>query len=183
MIKELIVVEGKNDAQAITRALGKVDVIWTEGYGLTEEKLVYIEAMAQRQGVIVLTDPDSAGEKIREKIRQRVPQVKHVYLSCKEARKLKDIGVENAAPEVIRKAFAHIQQDNFPDEPRFSQEDIVKAGLVGTSGSAGKRRVVGQKLGLGDANAKQFLYRLNRFGILAEQFWQAVEEIENGKCS
>jgi hypothetical protein len=36
-IHELIVVEGKNYSHAVRRALGKVDVIWTEGYGLTEK--------------------------------------------------------------------------------------------------------------------------------------------------
>jgi len=183
LIEELIVVEGKNDAQAVKRALGEVDVIWTEGYGLSEAKLTYIEAMAQRRGVIVFTDPDSVGEQIRERIRKRVPMAKHVYLAGKEARKLGDIGVENATPEAIRRAFAHIQREQASNKGEISSGDLVKAGLAGRPGSAEKRLAVGQKLGLGDTNAKQFLHRLNRFGITIEQFWQAVEEIDHGKCS
>ncbi|MCL4419991.1 DUF4093 domain-containing protein, partial [Patescibacteria group bacterium] len=42
---------------------------------------------------------------------------------------------------------------------------------------------VGRKLGIGDTNAKQFLHRLNRFGISREAFLQAVEEVRNGKGS
>lgn len=83
MVEELIVVEGKNDAHAVRRALGNVDVLWTEGYGLTQEKLLYIAEMAKRRGVIVFTDPDSVGEQIRERIRRYVPEAKHVYLSKK----------------------------------------------------------------------------------------------------
>lgn len=78
MIKELIVVEGKNDAHAVRQALGEVDIIWTEGYGLTKKKLDYIEEMAKRNGVIVFTDPDTVGEQIRNRIRTQVPQGKSV---------------------------------------------------------------------------------------------------------
>lgn len=177
MIEELIVVEGKNDAQAVRRALGSVDILWTDGYGLTSEKLQYIKEMAARRGVIVLTDPDSVGEQIRERIRRTVPEAKHVYLSKNKARSKddRDIGVENASPEDIQRAFQLIQKE-YPEleEPIFTMNDLVKAGLVGFSDSAQKRRRVGQILGLGDANAKQFLHRLNRFRISREDFENAL---------
>jgi len=181
MIKELIIVEGKNDAQAVRRALGAVDVMWTEGFGLTDEKLEYIAKMAERQGVIVLTDPDTAGEQIRERIRRRVPGAKHVYLSKTCTRANGDIGVENAAPEEIRRAFAHIREGG-REEIRFEYADLLKAGLVGQPASQARRRALGRILGLGDANAKQFLHRLNRFGVNPLEFWKAVEEIDHGEC-
>lgn len=183
MIKELIVVEGKNDAQVIRRALGEVDVIWTEGYGLTEAKMLFIKEMAERKGVIVFTDPDSVGEQIRERIRKRVPQAKHVYLSKEVARKKGDIGVENAAPEEIRRVFEHIQEVQAEDIQLFSMQDLIQAGLVGKPESVRRRKILGRALGLGDANAKQFLHRLNRFGISREEFWQGLEEVIHGECS
>lgn len=189
MIEEMIVVEGKNDAQAVRRALGEVDILWTEGYGLTLEKLQYIREMAERRGVIVLTDPDSVGEQIRERIRRMVPKAKHVYLSKKDARSKddKDIGVENAAPEDIRRAFQLIQVEHTEAEgvPVFNREDLVRTGLVGFPDSAEKRRRVGRILGLGDANAKQFLHRLNRFQISREDFEEAQREAggKDGKRS
>lgn len=174
MIEELIVVEGKNDAQAVRHALGEVDILWTEGYGLTHEKLQYIREMATRCGVIVLTDPDSVGEQIRERIRRTVPEAKHVYLSKKDARSKddNDIGVENASPEDIRRAFQFIQVEHTEGKraPIFNMEDLVRTGLVGLPNSAEKRRKVGRILGLGDANGKQFLHRLNRFQVSREDF-------------
>jgi ribonuclease M5 len=189
MIEELIVVEGKNDAQAVRRALGEVDILWTDGYGLTKEKLQYISEMAVRRGVIVLTDPDSVGEQIRERIRRRVPEAKHVYLSKKDARSKddKDIGVENADPEDIRRAFQFIQADHTEADtaPVFNMEDLVQTELVGFPNSAEKRKKVGRILGLGDANAKQFLHRLNRFQISRQDFEQAQLEAggKDGKRS
>lgn len=193
MIEELIVVEGKNDAHAVRRALGEVEILWTEGYGLTQEKLNYISEMAKRRGVIVLTDPDSVGEQIRERIQRHVPEVKHVYLSKKEARSKKDddIGVENASPEEIRRAFEHIRSDKVPSgqyrvEQNKSTEvflvnDLFEAELTGYPASSERRLAVGRILGIGDTNAKKFLQRLNRFGISRLEFEQAVREVTHGK--
>jgi ribonuclease M5 len=183
MIKELIVVEGKNDAHAIRQALGEVDIIWTEGYGLSKKKLDYIAEMANRQGVIVITDPDTVGEQIRNRIRAYVPEAKHVYLTRKVATKQGDIGVENASPHEIRRAFAHIQQEQGALVGNFTIEDLFLVGLVGSSGASEYRLALGRKLGIGDTNAKQFLHRLNRFGLSRELFFQAVEEVRHGERS
>jgi len=183
MIKELIVVEGKNDAHAVRLAMGEVDIIWTEGYGLTKKKLDYIAEMANRQGVIVFTDPDTVGEQIRNRIRAQVPQVKHVYLTRKAATKLGDIGVENAELNEIRHAFVHIQQEQDILVGNFTMQDLFLEGLVGSSGACEYRLALGRKLGLGDTNAKQFLHRLNRFGISRESFFDALKEVTHGKRS
>lgn len=183
MIRELIVVEGKNDAHAVRRALGEVDVIWTEGFGLTKEKLDYIAEMAIRKGVIVLTDPDTAGEEIRKRIKAYVPQAKHTYLSRRVATKQGDIGVENAALQDIRQAFAHVQQEQEFSKETFTMEDLFSAGLVGSTQASNYRTSLGRKLGIGDTNAKQCLHRLNRFGISRELFFKALKEVRDGECS
>ncbi|MCM1565080.1 MAG: DUF4093 domain-containing protein [Dehalobacter sp.] len=194
----LIVVEGKNDAHAVRRALGKVDVIWTEGFGLTEQKLEYIAEMAERRGVIVCTDPDFAGKQIRERINKRIPKARHVYLSVEVARNPKDhdIGLENVSSEEIRKAFSKILEvkisnmdsnDGVKIAEKMNTEAVVMAdlrqsGLVGQSCSAARRSRLGRILGIGDTNAKQFLFRVNRFGITKDEFYSAVKQMEgNGK--
>lgn len=183
MIKELIVVEGKNDAHAVRQALGEVDIIWTEGYGLTKKKLDYIAEMAKRNGVIVFMDPDTVGEQIRNRIRNQVPEVKHVYLTRKVATKQGDIGVENAARHEIRRAFAHIQQEQGTLVENFTIEDLLSVGVVGSLRASEYRIALGRKLGIGDSNAKQFLHRLNRFGISRQLFFQAIEEVKHGERS
>ncbi|NLL52625.1 MAG: ribonuclease M5 [Peptococcaceae bacterium] len=182
-VQELIVVEGKNDAHAVRNALGKVDVIWTEGYGLTEEKLNYICQVAEKRGVIICTDPDFAGSQIRRRLLKRIPQAGQVYLSRAVAVKGNDIGLENVSPEEIRKAFTKVLRFRStaaqPKEKNLiTMQDIIQAGLVGTNGSAAKRKALGKIFGIGDTNAKQFLHRLNRLGVSREDLWRALKLIE-----
>ncbi|NLI93897.1 MAG: ribonuclease M5 [Peptococcaceae bacterium] len=185
--EELIIVEGKNDAHAVRRALGKVDIIWTEGFGLTEEKLAFITEVAKRKGVIVCTDPDFAGKKIRERINKRVPGAKHVYLSqeCARSTKGDDIGLENVSDEEIRKAFSKVLEEKGRSKVNrnnpvilFNMDDMLMYGLVGKEGASEKRSAVGKILGIGDTNAKQFLYRLNRYSFSREDFLAALKEVE-----
>ncbi|MBQ5858046.1 MAG: toprim domain-containing protein, partial [Peptococcaceae bacterium] len=63
-IKEVIVVEGKDDVSALRKAV-EADILITTGLGLTPKKIEEIRAMAERRGVIVFTDPDFPGGKIR----------------------------------------------------------------------------------------------------------------------
>lgn len=187
-IKELIVVEGKNDAHAVRRALGHVDVIWTEGFGLSEEKLNFIQEMARRCGVIVCTDPDYAGNLIRERIKQRIPQAKHVYISrqCAVNEKGDDIGLENVSVEEIKRAFSKVLEDKGRDDKpldhicqeTISMEDLVDCGLAGQQGSAAKRSALGKILGIGDTNAKQFLYRFRRYALSKEDLINALKSME-----
>lgn len=188
-IQELIVVEGKNDAHAVRRALGKVDVIWTEGFGLTQEKLNLISEMAKRRGVIVCTDPDFAGRQIRDRIKDRVPDARHVFLSreCALNDKGDDIGLENVSPQEIRRAFSQVRSVKRLDDESKSElksensiltQDLLENGLVGQKGSAAKRAALGKVLGIGDTNAKQFLYRVNRYALSKEEFLRALQSIE-----
>ena len=152
LIKELIVVEGKNDAHAIREAFGQVDVIWTEGFGLTKEKIKYIASMAEKQGVIVCTDPDYAGKLIREKIKRYVPEAKHVYLTKKVAigDDGRDIGIENVSPTDLREAFEKvlIEKDSKENKEfflaQYSMKDLLDNQLVGSDGAAEKRNYVGK---------------------------------------
>ena len=72
------------------------------GQDKVKERLdIFIKAAQKRRGVIIFTDPDFAGEKIRKKIAQEVPGCKHAFLPREEAKKDGDIGIENASPESI----------------------------------------------------------------------------------
>ncbi|MCK5764158.1 MAG: DUF4093 domain-containing protein, partial [Clostridiales bacterium] len=61
----------------------------------------------------------------------------------------------------------------------FNQSDLVKNGLTGAKDSATKRNDVGKILGIGYANGKQFLNRLNGYGISREDFEKALKEVGN----
>lgn len=71
MIKEVIVVEGRDDTVAIRRAV-EADTIETGGSAINDRILSRIALAQERRGVIVLTDPDHAGERIRKIIANKV---------------------------------------------------------------------------------------------------------------
>lgn len=178
IVSELIVVEGVDDLQAVKRAV-EAHIITTQGLGLTTETLDQIAAAQKRTGVIVFTDPDGPGETIRRWIEQAVPGVKHAFLPRIEARKDGDIGIENASPQAIRKALARVRGP-VSKEGRvpFERNHLREWGLDGAPGSGRLRERLGEQLGLGRVNAKQFLQRINHFGLTEEEIKIALENLE-----
>ena len=69
MIGEVIIVEGKSDVAAIRQAV-EADCLITGGFSLSPALLGQIEAAYRRRGIIIMTDPDSAGERIRTFLRK-----------------------------------------------------------------------------------------------------------------
>lgn len=169
LIKELIVVEGKNDAAAVKKAVD-ADIIITSGFGLTKQTLELIRKAQQLQGVIVLTDPDFMGEKIRRIIADKVKGVKHAFIPAEDAKLENDIGVENASPEAILRALSMAKAESSDKRVEFTTADMIDYGLTGLPESTKRRGQLGAALGIGYANSKQFLNRLNIYGITRQEF-------------
>ena len=63
------------------------------------------------------------------------------------------------------------------DQELFTIDDMFMTGLLGQADSAARRKALGKQLGIGYANGKSFLQRLNKYGITREAFCKALEEI------
>src|SRR4051812_44707818 len=110
MIKEIIIVEGKDDTTAIKRAVD-AETIETGGSAVNASVISRVRIANERRGVIIFTDPDHAGERIRKIISAAVPGCKHAFLPQADAEYKGDIGVENATPEAIRHALLHVRTE------------------------------------------------------------------------
>ncbi|WP_456156040.1 ribonuclease M5 [Veillonella sp.] len=176
MLKEVIVVEGKSDIQRIHQALD-ADCIATEGFTLRKEVIDQIRIAYEKRGIIILTDPDTAGERIRRVLTKKFPNAQHAFVPRDEAYANDDIGIEQASPESILKALSVLHTESLVSSNEFMMGDLVKYGLSGFPNSADKRASVGAKLGIGYGNGKQFLYRLNHYGISRDEFEQAVSKV------
>ena len=67
----------------------------------------------------------------------------------------------------------------------FSAADLIAAGLSGGAMASERRARLGAILGVGCANAKTFLKRINHYGVTREEFSAALAELdtmEEGKC-
>ena len=177
MIKEVIVVEGRDDITAVKQAVD-AEVIAVGGFGINAKVIDRIREAQKRKGVIILTDPDFAGEKIRSIISKRVKGIKHAYIAQEDGIKGDDIGVENASPEVIIRALNKAKASEEVVEEIFTSEDMFYFKLTGDINSKKRRLMLGKELGLGYGNANQMLIRLNKYSISKEEFINAIEKIE-----
>ena len=175
MIKEVLVVEGKMDVVAIGKAV-EADCIITEGFNLKPKALDAIKQAYKKRGIIILTDPDSAGERIRQFLSKRFPDAKHAFVPRDEATANDDIGIEQASPESIRKALETVRTLDWNPSEIFSGADLIRAGLSGAADASERRARLGARLGIGYANAKTFLLRLNHYGVTREEFEAALAE-------
>ncbi len=177
-IKETIVVEGRDDITAVKAAVD-AELIEVNGFAVRKRTtLEKIKNAQERTGVIILTDPDFAGEKIRKTIEDYVPDVRHAYIGRKEGTRLKDgnVGVENASPEVILRALMDAKCKLVDRNDIFTPMDMIEHGLVGGEESKDKRQKLGVELGIGYGNGKQFLAKLNHFGITKDEFMKAMKK-------
>ncbi len=172
-IREIVVVEGKDDVEAVKRAVA-CECIITHGHGFGDRLLDQLELLQERRGLIVFTDPDYAGKKIRARIRERIPEAKHAFLSRQRALRGDDIGVENASPEAIREALSRAHAEWAERRTEFSREELRSLGLEGGSGAKELRIRLCDLLGIGYANAKQLVARLNAFDISRDDFEEAL---------
>ena len=178
MIQEVIVVEGKMDVVAVRRAVD-ADCIITDGFRLRSAAIQSIRGAYEKRGIIILTDPDTVGERIRARLAQMFPRAKHAFIPLEDATSAADgdVGVEQASPAAIRRALACVRTPMQRPIPIFFMGDLLRHGLTSKTDASVRRARMGRRLGLGFASAKTFLQRLNTYGITREEFQSALEEL------
>lgn len=178
-IKEVIVVEGKDDTVAIKRAV-EADTIETNGSAISLETLERIAHAQEKRGVIVFTDPDYPGRRIRAIIEEHVPSVKHAFLEKEKtiAKNGQGLGIEHAKDEDIRAALAAVYTPRLIEQKaEITMEDLITASLVAHPQAKLRRAQLGEALKIGYTNGKQLQKRLHMFGISKEEFIKAVQAL------
>ena len=163
-IKEMIVVEGKNDTLRLKRYFN-CDTIETGGDHVSKQTLDRIEEAQRRRGVIVFTDPDHAGSHIRQQILKRVPDAKQAFISRAKAHTDKKVGVEHALEDDLWNSLKN--SVTFMDgRESLSHDEFIDLGLVGNKAH---REKVCESFHIGHCNAKTCFKRLNQLGITADE--------------
>ena len=178
-IPEVIVVEGKDDTANLKRYY-EVDTYETRGSAINQDDLERIAKLQELRGIIVFTDPDYNGERIRKIIMQEIPQAKHAFLNRGEAvpkskTKGRSLGVEHASYEDLEKALSGLV-GSYEDEHFFdiTKSDLMRLGLLMGSDSRKRREYLGEELRIGYCNGKQLLKRLELFGVCLSQVEEAL---------
>ena len=195
-IKEVIVVEGRYDKNALSQVVDAV-IIETHGFGVfnDKERLALLRRLAAEKGLILLTDSDGAGFVIRNFLKGAIPkeQMKQAYIPDvygKERRKAAPgkegkLGVEGMPPavllEALERAGAAFEDGTAagPADP-LTKADFYALGLSGGRDSGARRAALLKRLGLPErmtANAMleavNLLYRREDF--LGEFFPDGAE--------
>lgn len=193
-VKEVIVVEGRYDKNALRQVVNGV-IVETGGFSVfnDREKVAFLRQLAKRRGVVLLTDSDGAGFVIRNYLKGALPreQVKQAYIpdiSGKERRKRRGgkegkLGVEGMEPQVLlaalRRAGATFEDEEAAPEqgPPITKADLYAAGLTGGPDSREKRAALLKELDLPEhLTANGMLEALNLL-LSREEFLKRMEEM------
>ena len=163
MIKEVIVVEGTNDTKRL-KSFFDVETIETHGLGLKKETIELIKDINDKRGVILFLDPDTPGEKIRNRLNSEIPNLKNAFVLKENARTKKKVGIEHADKETLQEALNNLVTYTDKRES-LTEEEFYELGLNGESDSSKKRETVSKKYHIGKCNSKTMFKRLNMLGI------------------
>ncbi len=176
-VREAIVVEGRYDKNTLAQIVD-APIFTTEGFGIfkNREQLGLLRQVAERRGLIILTDSDGAGFVIRNFLKGTIPEkyLKQAYIpdvSGKEPRKRTPgkegkLGVEGLRPEVLvqalKNAGATFDEDAEASFGKITKADFVELGLSGGPNSGEKRLELARKCNLPEhMSANALLQALN----------------------
>lgn len=194
-IREAIVVEGRYDRNTLSQIVD-APVFETNGFGIFKdrEQLALLRTVAERRGLIVLTDSDGAGFVIRNHIKSAIPAqyLKHAYIpdiSGKEKRKAAPgkegkLGVEGMRPEVIVQALrlcgATIENEaeHRQSSCGITKQLLAELGLSGGACSSLKRKQLQKKLNLPEHMSANALLQALNLLLSEEDLRETVEAME-----
>lgn len=162
-IQEVIVVEGRYDRNTLSQVVDAT-IVETGGFSVfnDREKLAFLRRLAEKRGLILLTDPDGAGFVIRNYLKGAIPPglLKQAYIpdmAGKEKRKRHPgkegkLGVEGMSPQVLletlrRCGATFVGEEAAEPAAALSKADLLDKGLIGP-GSAQRRKQLLQRLQL-----------------------------------
>lgn len=152
-LEQAVIVEGKYDKIKLSSIMDAV-IITTNGFNIFKdtEKLELIRYYAEKTGIIIMTDSDSAGFTIRNHIKGAVKKgtVINVYIPDimgKEKRKLKPsaegkLGVEGVEKKIILEALekAGVTASAGEEREKITKTDLFTLGLSGGKNSSELRK-------------------------------------------
>lgn len=177
IIDAIIVVEGKSDVTFLSSFL-EADFVTTNGSDIPPLTIEHLRELSHKRDIIVLTDPDAPGERIRAILDEKIPGLKHSFIPKKMAIKHHKVGIAEADKNTILSSLSH-HVVSTPSSKRgtISFSDLYRLGLAGRESCDGLRESLADRFHLGHVNAKLFLKRLNAMDIDLGRLEEAMHEI------
>lgn len=180
MKNSLIVVEGIHDEERIKKIYKDAFVITTNGSEISKMTLDMLKQYTENYNILVFTDPDYPGEKIRAKIHEVIPSAIDLFLPKKPciSKNKKKVGIEHAPESLIKEALDTYMFGYEKPSSDITYEFLLDLGLVGNKNSNKIRGKVSAKLNIGNPNAKTFLKRVNALGVSKSEIERIIGELD-----
>ena len=175
LINKIIVVEGKEDVSYLSSFIDAEFVI-TNGYDIPKEEIEYLNEASKYKEVLVLTDPDEAGRKIENKLKEKLQKATYILIDISKCNKGKKLGVAECDKQEILKVL----------EPYFGKE--INENKSNLNGKLSKidlsdkelRKYLSNRFKLGICNSKKIINRLETLNIKYEEIDKAIKEYRSG---
>jgi len=192
-LRQPVIVEGRYDRIRLSSVIDGV-LIETGGFRIFKDKelLASLRHIANTTGVIIMTDSDASGFKIRNFLKNSLgsrAKITHVYIpSVKgtENRKAAPsaeglLGVEGLDSQTLLQAFerAGVGCSQVEKKSDLSTADLFAAGLTGMANSAARRRRLLEKLSLPQRMSNSTMLTMLNTLLTREEFFELVSSLDD----
>ncbi len=173
-LRPVIVVEGKTDVQFLSSFV-KADFVEVNGSAISRETISYISTLARTRRVVVLTDPDGPGKRIRKVLDEAVPGLAHAFVPKERCIRGKKVGIAESDKESVLLALENVVPGEEAPLSDLDEASLFRLGLLGQHDSARLRKTLGEKLHIGEANGRSFLKRCRALGLMEEDLRRLLD--------
>lgn len=174
----ILIVEGKDD-ESLIKSFLECYVFKTNGFDIKDEDIRFLNKASEIYEIIVLTDPDEAGEKIRKTINEKVKNTFNVFLDKKMCDKNNKHGVAESTKEHILERLGERVVLESPKYGNVTLYQLHQLGLNGDSKSKEKRKYICDYFSLGICNVKTMKERINLLNISVDEISKVLIEYGN----
>ena len=163
----ILVVEGKEDASYLSNYISS-EIVATNGFEISEATLAYLKS----KKTIILTDPDEAGEIIRNKLNSVLTNASNVEIDINYCTKGTKKGVAECEINEILTKLKPFKSEKIQIESNITLSDLYNIGLVGDKKL---REKICEKLNIGKCNVKTMYKRMLSNNIKIEQLYDLIK--------
>lgn len=178
MKTKVYVVEGRNDATRLKQVFPNINVLSVGGSAINSDILNFLKKLSDDYEIVIVTDPDYPGKKIRTTIEKAIGDVSHIYVTQAIARNRNNtkLGIEHMNEADLKAAFKyHVKSVN--KESDLTMNLLFELKLVGNFESNKLRSLLSEKLNIGYVNGKTLLERLKMIGITKIELMELLNKL------
>jgi ribonuclease M5 len=171
----LYVVEGQHDVAKLRMIDSEIETWVTYGNQFNDERLSQLLKLSESYEIVLLLDPDGAGERIRKRLIAKLPEVQQIFIPRDKALSPQGkIGIEHVDIKTLKEYLKNKKVANVSRET-WTIADLFELNLMGNKQASLIRQKLSDRLGLPYANGKSFCRILNQFNISKKQVLEQVK--------